>query len=382
MVDISWMGYMVINRNLLFRLFVIYSLLTFMYGCDGQNKRQQHPILVTAIKIHNSNIPLEKTYIGITKAIAQVDIKARVKGFLQEMNFVEGMPVKNGQLLFVIDQLPFKTKLDYAIGTLDKAKAEQEFQEVEYKRMEALVKKGDISKSRYDRAAAGIKEATANVLIAKSQVEDAKINLGYCSMHSPFDGIISKRYVDIGNLVGGTIETLLANVVQLNPIYVEFNPSVSDFATMQNYKNNMPFHVHVSIPYNEKNIFSGEIDLINNTADVGTSTILLRASIKNPENILLPGIYVNITVRLEDNFPTILVPSEAVLEIQGKRSVFVVSKDNKVESRSIVTDGQYHQQFIVTKGLEDGDIVITTGLQKVNVGTDVKVNFINQSKVN
>ena len=239
--------------------------------------------------------------------------------------------------------------------------------------MDTLVKKGDVSKSRYDKAEADINSAKAQVQVAKAQVDEAKINLSYCSMYSPIDGIISKRYVDVGNLVGTAEQTLLATVVQVNPIYVEFNPSVADLTSMLKYRKNMPFAVSVSMPEDKLVNFSGKVDLINNEADITTSTILMRAVVENKEKLLLPGIYVNLKVRLADKVAVLLVPTTATIETQGRRSVFVVDKSSKVGVRQIKTSGTYKDQFIVNDGLEKGDVVVTSRLQILRPGMQVQV---------
>ena len=330
---------------------------------------------VSALKIRWSSIPLIREYIGITQSITAVSIRARVEGFLLEKHFTEGTPVKKNQLLYVIDKRPFEAQVQSAEGTLARSIADEAYQKVEYIRMRELVKKGNVSKSEYDRLDAQYKSAVANVEIAKAQLEQAKINLGYCSMYSPFDGLIGKRYVDLGNLVGGGEKTLLANVVQLNPMYVEFSPSVTDFSEFLKYKNQMPFHVKIQLPHNDKISFEGKIDLINNEADVPTSTILMRAMIDNPNNLLRPGIYVNLSMILTNSQKVILIPKKAILETQEKKSVFVANDKGEIEARGIETNGEYQECSIVQSGIKVGDTVILDNLQKLHPGIIVKPTF-------
>ena len=355
---------------------VIFFLFAGLFVTSCSNKKTKPPAPpASVIKITNSTIPIFKNYIGITQSIAAVGIRARVQGFLEKMNFIEGKPVKKGQVLFVIDQKPFQAQLDLAQGNLAKSIADRDYQKVEYQRMQVLIKKGNISQANHDKVEAEYKAAVGQVQIAQSQVEEASINLGYCTMESPFDGIIGQRFVDVGNLVGGAENTLLANVVQLNPIYVEFSPSVSDFGEMLNYRANMPFKVKATLSHDDKLVFQGEVDLINNEADVPTSTILMRAIVTNPEQLLLPGIYVNVNLQLTDSEKVILIHTEAVLETQGQQSVYVVNAKNQVESKNIVTSGQYQQQYIVKSGVDVNDIIITGGLQKIRPGEVVTPQF-------
>ncbi len=198
-------------------------------------------------------------------------------------------------------------------------------------------------------------------------------------MHSPVDGIIGEKFVDVGNLVGASDKTLLANVVELNPIYVLFSPSIEDYGTFLQYRQNMPFAVTVSLPHEENIVFKGTVDLVNNEADTPTSTLLMRASIENPEQLLLPGIYVNITLELANNVPSLLIPTAAVTELQGQKTVNVVNAKNEVEVRTINTSGTYQNQYIVTSGVKEGEFIITNGVQKVRPGQQVKPQLVAQS---
>lgn len=353
------------------RICVVFATALLLVGCSDKKSTQSAPTPVPVIKLSTTKIPLRKTYIGITQSIASVAIRARVEGFLTEMNFVEGKPVKKGQSLFVIDPKPFQAQLELAKGDLAKSVADMQYQKVQYQRLKELVKKGDVSQSNYDEVAAKFGASEAEIQVQQSQVETAEINLGYCFMKSPFDGIIGEKFVDVGNLVGAGEKTLLANVVQLNPIYVQFSPSVEDYSTFLKYRQNMPFNVEAVLPHDSNLVFKGKVDLVNNQADTPTSTILMRAIIENPEQLLLPGIYVNITLELSNSEPAILVPSTAVTEAQGQKTVFVVNSKNEVEVVKIETSGQHNQQDVVTSGLKEGDLVIINGIQKVRPGEPV-----------
>jgi len=347
---------------------VLLCLGVLLSACSGDDGANKAPRPVTVLAIEPTKIPVKKTYIGITQSIAAVGIKARVEGFLTEMNFIEGKPVKKDQLLFVIDPKPFEAQLDYAKGQLARSIANVDYQKVQYKRLKALVQKGDVSQSNFDEVAAQLGAAVAEVEIQKAQVETAQINLGYCSMKSPFDGIIGEKLVDVGNLVGAGEKTLLANVVELNPIYIQFSPSVEDYGSFLKYRKNMPFNVTATLPHNSSLVFKGKVDLVNNEANTPTSTILMRAQIENPEQLLLPGIYVDITLELTPDQPTLLVPTSAVSESQGQRTVFLVDKKNTIQIATINTAGTYNQQYIVTSGVKQGDLLVLDGLQKIRPG--------------
>ncbi|HRD70223.1 MAG TPA: efflux RND transporter periplasmic adaptor subunit [Legionella sp.] len=357
------------TKRILIYALILVILLT---GCKENKSTPSIAPSVPVIKLTVTPIPLNRTYIGITQSIGAVAIKARVEGFLIEKNFIEGKPVKKDQLLFVIDPKPFEAQLSLAEGQLARSIANMQYQKVQYLRLKELVKKGDVSQSNYDEVAAQYGAAEADIQIQKAQVETAQINLGYCSMRSPIDGIIGEKFVDVGNLVGANEKTLLANVVELDPIYVQFSPSVEDYGIFLKYRKNMPFDVKVTLPHDTQLVFTGKIDLVNNQADTPTSTILMRALISNPEKLLLPGIYVNLTLQLSKNDPSLLIPAAAVMELQGQRTVYVVNSDNKVEVRTINTSGMFEQNYIVTSGVKAGDLLIVNGLQKIRAGELVK----------
>lgn len=340
-------------------------------ACGDKNSKAGMAPKVPVQKIVQSKIPLIKQYIGITQSIASIGIRARVEGFLTEMNFIEGKPVKKNDLLFVIDPRPYQAALDSAKGQLARAQADLEYQQVQYQRYKELVAQGNVSKSQYDTVLAAYHQAIAQVDIGKAQVETAQINLSYCYMYSPVDGIVGKRYVDVGNLVGGAEETLLAYVVKVNPLFIQFSPSVEDFGQFMKFRKNMPMPAEAVLPNGDGLTLKGSVNLVNNQADTSTSTIYMRATLDNPEGVILPGIYMNLNVTLTPDAEVLLVPATAVLETQGQRSVYIVNKENKIEARSIFINGHYQTNYIVESGLKEGDLVILTGLQKLKPGQEV-----------
>ncbi|MDP3560104.1 MAG: efflux RND transporter periplasmic adaptor subunit, partial [Legionellaceae bacterium] len=260
--------------------------------------------------------------------------------------------------------------LDLAEGNLIRSIAQVEYQKVQYERMKILVAKDDISRSHYDEVHARYKEAVGEVQVQKAQVEKAQINLGYCTMLAPFDAIIGKKYVDVGNLVGSGESTLLAQVVQMNPMYVIFNPSVADYEEMFSYIQNQPFSIQASLPMGNAT-FTGTLNLINNVVDQGTSTVMMRATVENPKLFLLPGVFVNVTMQLGQNPKTILVPTKAIMDLQGQSMVYVVDKNSVISSRIIQISGEYKTSTIIKSGLQVGDKVVISGLQKLRPGQKV-----------
>jgi RND family efflux transporter MFP subunit len=353
-----------------FAFFCVFCLALTLVSCSKKNKPDPGPS-VPVVVLQESVIPFYKDYIGTTQSIASVAIKARVEGFLLEKHFTEGTLVKKNQLLYVIDKRPFEAAVALAKGTLARNRADEEYQRVQYVRMKELVRKGDVSQSQYDEVNAQYKAAVASVDVAQAQLEEAEINLSYCSMFSPIEGLIGRRYVDLGNLVGGGSETLLVNVLQLDPMYVQFSPSVEDFRVFLKYQGKHPFKVEAWLDDRKKILFKGTMDLINNEAEILSSTIYSRALIGNKKQLLRPGVYVNIRVHLSDQYKALLIPSRAVMEVQGQKTVFIVNDKNEIELRQLKAFGEYKQQIVIKSGLCQGDRVVTEGLQKLYEGERV-----------
>ncbi|OGV27855.1 MAG: hypothetical protein A3F18_03240 [Legionellales bacterium RIFCSPHIGHO2_12_FULL_37_14] len=342
----------------------------YLYHSFLSNKAHNLP-KIPAIKLTYSTVPIDKTFIGITQSTASVEIRARVKGFLTEKHFIEGEGVKKDQLLFVIDPKPFAVKVAAMEANLAKRIADEAFLKVQYARMKTLVAKGDVSEAKYDEVKAQYEAAKAEVAGALANLTEAKIDLSYCYMRSPFNGLIGEKKVNVGNLVGGQENTLLATVNQLNPIYVQFSPSIADYAEMLAFAQNRPFKVWATLPENRQFVAQGKVDLIDNIANTATASILMRATIENREALLLPGLYVETKVHLGDNPQAICVPQEAIMEDQGQKTVFIVDANGIIKVAEIEVGSEYKNQAIVTKGLEVGQIVLTSALQKLQSGMKV-----------
>lgn len=355
-----------------FSVLLICFLCLLQSGCDFDKSTPPPPVLqVSVIKIQQTSIPVTKDYIGLTSSMSNVDIRARVQGFLQSFNFVEGTIVKKDQLLFMIDPASFKAAVDSAQGQLDESVANAAFDKLNAERQYILYKKQAVSEQDSDQATATYKAALGTIETNKANLEQAKINLSYCYVYSPITGMIGETQVDVGNLVGGSEATILANVVQLDPIYVSFNPSVNDYAEILKYKTDEPFKVEVTLPQQSDYLFKGKVDLINNQVATDTSTLLMRSEVNNPKNLLLPGLYVNVKLLLGTNTNAILVPAAAVVSDQSLQHVYTLNAKNEVVATRITSHMQYEDYLVVDSGLKPGDIVITNNLQKIRPGITV-----------
>jgi len=343
-------------------------------SCGKSDKDKAAPeMTVTIAQAKSETVPLYLDYVGTLQSIESVDINARVEGFLVERAFKDGADVKQGDLLFVIDPRPFEAALLAAEAQLAEDLASLSYAREQVSRYKPLVEKDYITRDAYDEYRTQAIEAQAVVEADRANVVQAELNLSYCTMYAPFDGRIGRRLVDVGNLVGaGGEATLLATIVQLDPIYIYFNVAERDIPEILKQQNIKPLTFSIVLPDESKHPQDGTIDFVDNQVDVTTGTITLRGIVPNTAKTLLPGQYAKVQLLLEQQPNTIVVPSQAVGEQQGDTYVYVVGSDNKVEFRKVTAGSSYGEIRIVEKGLKAGEKVIVNGLQKVKPGITVK----------
>ncbi len=399
-------------------------LLALSTGCgqSGPAPRVPPAPLVKVFAAQTMNVPIEADPTGTTRALQQVSLRARVRGFLKEIHFKEGDDVKTGQLLFVIDEEPFQVALESARAQLAEAEASLQkakdsqarevaaaqlavdqallaLARVEEYRQRALFNRNAASQDEVDRAAANrqkseatveadkaslaqsktdyevnILGARANVDQAKANVRDAEINLGYCRMSAPIEGRIGEAQVKVGNLVGpastGGEYTELATIQQLDPMGVDVRPS-SRYLDRANKLISQGLTFRFSRPGVDglvEHPYAGQINFIDNAIDPGTSTFLVKGTVPNPDHSLLPGEYVKIhlTVGLLEN--AVVVPEQAVMEGQAGQTVYVVAEDSTVKLTRVQAAETYQGLRVITSGLKPGDRVVVEGIQLVRPG--------------
>jgi multidrug efflux system membrane fusion protein len=384
------------------------------------------PSLKVATAVQKS-VPLYGEFVGTLVGVKTVDIRARVEGFLAKREFVDGADVKEGQVLFVIDQRPFLAALAQAVAQLARdeanhaqaraqlaqsaanlAKAEAQLagdeanlsyarEQVERYRplakrefvtMEAFhqtetLARGAAATVESDKAAikgaaaaveasrAAVDQAAATIQADRAAITQAELNLSYTTMYAPMAGRIGRRQVDVGNLVGAGQSTLLATIVQLDPIYVYFAVPERDARNLLTQRAG-GFPVTVAMAGQAPHPHPGLVDFVNNTVDPTTGTFQVRATVANPERLLLPGQYAQVRLLMGTRPDAVLVPERATVEEQGGQIVFVVGPDKKVQRRTVTAGPASEGLRIIEKGLKAGEDVLVDGLQKVQQGTVVE----------
>jgi len=346
-------------------------------ACGRQDQQPQEPPLpVRVVQAQRRTVPITLEHPGRTAAVNMVDVRARVPGTLEEALFTEGSDVQKGDLLFVIEQAPYRAVLAQAEGALERARASAIRATQDWKRAESLYAQGVTSAASRDAAKAALAEAQADVRTREAALEQARLDLGYTEVRAPIAGRVGRVRVDAGNLVGAGEETLLTRLVQLDPIEVYFNPPEQQRLEVIRGREagrlvpRDEIQVRLSLADGTDYPEVGRIDFVANEVDPSAGTVQVRAVFPNPDAILLPGEYAKVCVVLghED---AILVPEQAVIEEQDSARVLVAGSGDVVESRSVQAESSYQGWRIIRSGLEAGERVLVDNLQRATPGMRV-----------
>jgi len=331
---------------------------------------------VTVIQVPEQEVNPAAEFVGRVEAIQAVDLKVRVEGYIHKVAFTDGARVKKGELLFLIDQAPYRAKVNEAKAKVALAQAALDKAQRYIKRLKS-VRAGGVAATDMDNALAAQQTARAQLQEAKASLEQASINLGYTSIHAPISGRIGRAAFTVGNLVGPT-SGALARLVQLNPIRVVWSISENEFVTAKMKALANPDQAAASIvprlklPNDRMYAAAGKLDFTDPQVDPGTGTIAVRAVFPNPDGVLLPGQYVTILISRQKARRMPVAPQAAVLEDRNGLYVLVVDQDDRVRQRRITRGAEVGTGWAVESGLQPGETIIVHGLQMVRPGQQVR----------
>ncbi|MGX1103429.1 RND family efflux transporter MFP subunit [Bradyrhizobium elkanii] len=316
---------------------------------------------------------------GNTAPIQTVDLVARVQGFLQTINYQDGSFVKAGTTLFTIEPETYKLKLEQAQAAEVGAQATLKQAELDFKRQTDLVQRQAVSQATLDTSTSTRDNAQASLQQAQVNTKIAAVNYGYTNVAAPFDGIVSNHLVSVGELVGVASPTQLATIVQLNPIYVNFNVNEQDVQRVRDEARRRGLTVNelrqlpVEVGLQTETGFphKGKLDYISPTLNQSTGTLAVRGVFANPDRTLLPGFYVRVRVPFEKQDNALLVPDVAIGSDQAGRYVLVVNAENVVEQRKVTTGPLDEGLRVIESGLKGDDRVVTAGLLRAIPGQKV-----------
>jgi RND family efflux transporter MFP subunit len=334
-------------------------------------------VLVT--EVVQKEVPMIRQWVGTLNGSENADVRARTTGYLQKRAYEEGGYVKQGDLLFEIDPRPFVAALDQAKSQLQEAQATLLGVELDAKRAKELFQGKVISEQEYTNKTQDYQTKLAAVAAAQAAVESAQLNLDYTKVVSPLDGIAGQAQAQIGDLVGTGSNTVLTTVSQIEPIRCYFPISEQTYWEFADFlkkamavpEAERPDRVELILPDGSVYSHKGKFAFVDRQVDPKTGTIQIAVSFPNPELTLRPGQYATARAEIGSIPNALLIPQQAVSQLQGGSQVALVSSDGKAEIRAIKVGPVFGQMVVVTDGLKAGEKVIVEGFQKVRQGTEV-----------
>jgi RND family efflux transporter MFP subunit len=353
-------------------------LVALQAGCKEQPKPQPPPPpKVTVAQPVRQAVTDYLDLTGNTQAIYTVQLVARVVGYLEKVLFHDGQRVKKGQPLFVIQQNTYEDNLRQAEATILQFRAQLQYAESQLTRFSNLIQHNAAAQADVDNWRFQRDSAAANLRSAEAQRDLAKLNLDYTLVTAPFDGRMDRRLVDPGNLVGTQGSTVLANINQVDPIYVYFNISDLDLARLLKSTGGIPgpgdarkWPVYAGLPSEDGYPHQGHLDFAAISLTTTTGTLLIRGILPNQDGKILSGLYTRVRVPLERR-TTLLVPEAAIGHDQLGAYLLVVNDKNVVERRNVATGPAVESRRAIDKGLTGGEWVIVNGLLKAAPGRQV-----------
>ena len=316
---------------------------------------------------------------GNTAPIQTVDLVARVQGVLQSINYKDGTLVKQGTTLFTIEPETYKFKLEQAQAAEAGAQASLKQAESDYKRQVDLVARQAVSQATLDTSTSSRDNAQANLQQAEANTKIAAVHFSYTNVVAPFDGVVSAHLVSVGELVGAASPTQLATIVQLDPIYVNFNVNEQDVLRVRaearrrglTTSDLTQLPIEVGLQTESGYPHKGHLDYAAPTVNLSTGTLAVRAVLPNADRVLLPGYYVRVRVPFDQQQNALLVPDVALGSDQSGRYVLVVNGENVVEQRKVVTGPVEGELRVIESGLKADDRVVIAGLLRAIPGQKV-----------
>jgi membrane fusion protein (multidrug efflux system) len=315
-------------------------------------------------------------FVGRIKATDKVEIRARVEGFLQKVLFKEGQDVKAGDLLYQIEKVQFQAAVDQAKANIVVAEAELTRAKLEYDRQLDLSKRQFSPQSQVDQNKAALDTAAGRLMQLKAALTQAEVNLDYTDIRAPIDGRIGRTAYTVGNLVNPA-SGVLATIVSQDPIYVLFPVSVRDLEAIREARRKdgggmAKIDIRVRLPSGQEYPHPGVWNLTDPQVDPQTDTLIMRATIPNPERTLTDGQFVTAIIRERQEAPRLVVPQVALQVDQSGYYVLVVNDQHKVEQRRVQTGPQLGTDIVATSGVKEGEKIIIDGIQKVRPGQVVQ----------
>jgi membrane fusion protein, multidrug efflux system len=328
------------------------------------------PVSVTEAVQQLSAVRLQA--IGNVEAFSTVAVKARVDGEIVAVNFKEGQEVRRGDVLFRIDPRPYDAALKQAEANALRDAAARDQARSQERRYQELLEKNFISKEAYAQIATNAQTAEASAKASQAALENARLNLAYCTISSPIDGVPGKVLLQVGNLVKANDVNALVVLNQVRPVYVNFAVPEQALPSLRKYMGAGPLAVEVTLSGDTKSSAEGRLIFVDNAVDPTTGTIKLRGQFDNKDSSLWPGQFVNVSVRLYDESEAILIPARSLQTGPSGQYVYVIKPDMTAELRSVTVERNEGEQAVV-KGVARGERIVTRGALRLAPGARVEI---------
>lgn len=355
-------------------LVVLCAVLVTAGGCaqdsGGAAAGVQAAVPVVVAAVRQEDVPVQVRAVGTVEASATVAVRPQVDGQLARVHFTEGARVRRGDLLFTIDPRPFEAALRQAEGSLARTEAEANNARVEFERRERLFLEGFISRNEYEQAETRATALRAAVQAERAQVEHARLQLQYCEIRSPIDGRIGQLLVHAGNVVRRN-DTVLAVINQVRPVFVSFAVPEHALAAIRQGAAAGPLPVAASA--NGAAPVTGELVFVDNTVDVATGTVRLKARYANDDEVLWPGQFVQVTLTVATEAGALVVPAAAVQTGQRGPFVYVVDAGRVATVRPVEVGMTVGEEVVIRDGLRAGEVVVVEGQIRLVDGSRVEV---------
>jgi RND family efflux transporter MFP subunit len=358
------------------RFGAIASVLLFLAACDEAGSKTAAtpppPPPVTVAKPVVKDVVERDEFTGRFDSTAWVDVRARVAGYLDSVEFKDGAMVKEGDLLFVIDRRPFHAALAQADASLVSARARLEFARQELDRVERLTRSGNAPERQLDERRQQFLSAQADVNGAQAALTQARLDLGFTEVKAPISGKISRKLVTEGNLVRAN-DTLLTTITAVDPIYFYFDVDERSYLAYERISRNggsrqTGYEIMVALADETEPKHKGVVDFIDNRVDQATGTMRGRAVLENKDLLLTPGLFGRILIPASDRYKGVLVPDEAIGADLDRRFVYVVAQDGSVSQKVVRPGPRFDGYRIIRSGLTGDETIIVNGTQRARFG--------------
>ena len=374
------------TKNSLF-LFSVSALILFAFlvflltACSKEKKEQSVKIAVpvTVESVIQKAVPVQIHAIGNVEAYSSVSIKSRVSGELTRVYFREGQDINKGDMLFTIDSAPFKTALESAQANLAKDTALAKKAEEDVRRYTELYRDELVSRSQYEQIFSTAEALKATVEGDKAAVENARLQLNYCSISAPISGRTGSLLVNEGNLIKANDDKPMVVINKIQPVYVSFSVPENNLPEIKKYMASGKLNVEASVSKEDKRPEKGVLTFVDNTVDTATGTIRLKAAFDNKGRALWPGQFVNVQITLATIHDAVVVPSQAVQTGQQGQFVFVIKADT-AELRPVNAGITHEDMTVIEKGLAPGEQVVTDGQMLLMPGAKVEIKNTEDKK--